>query len=170
MDAKKDDPKTDDPKRDDPRTDDPKTTMLAELDLPGLFTRRADTVEKQKEAKTRLDSGKALHFTALWLGGAAMALFATWVTPAVPEYDPVGMVWLSTAIILWIAMWIAACFPTLTVRHLQDQANALARQVRDLDMKIEFCHQVLDEAKRVKIRKYAEVWVEKQAAAPKQTS
>jgi hypothetical protein len=80
------------------------------------------------------------------------------------------MFWLAVFIVLWLAMWVAACFPTLTVRHLQDRANALTRQVRDLDIKIEFCHQVLDEAKRVKIRKYAEVWVEKQASAPKQTS
>ena len=84
--------------------------------------------------------------------------------PVVPENDPEGMFLLAACVILWVGMWVAAGFPALTVRRLQDNANALTRQLRDLDLKIEFCHQVLDEAKRVKVRKYAEAWVEKQSS------
>jgi hypothetical protein len=142
---------------------DPKKDILAELDLPGLFDKRSDTVKKQKEAAAKLDGGRALHLTLFWLGGAAMALAATWVATATPDDDsPAGMFLLSACIIFWLGMWVAACFPGLTVRHLQDKSNALSKQVKDLDIKIEFCHQVLEEAKKVKVRKYAETWAEKQ--------
>jgi hypothetical protein len=143
---------------------DPKKDITAELDLPGLLAKRCETVESQEEAAARLVTGKAQHFTFLWLGAGAVALVAACVTPVMPERDPWGMFMLGVYVFLWAALSVAAFFPALTVRRLQDKANALSRQVKELDVKIEFCHQVLDEAKRVKVRKYAEAWVEKQSS------
>jgi hypothetical protein len=40
--------------------------------------------------------------------------------------------------------------------------TAATRNVKDMENKIAFCHQVLEEAKKVKVRKYAEAWVEKE--------
>jgi hypothetical protein len=142
---------------------DPKKDITAELDLPALLAKRCETVENQKEAAARLVAGKARHFTALWFGAGIVAFFAACVTPAMPERDPWSMFMLGAYGVLWAALSVAAFFPALTVRRLQDSANALSRQLKELDIKIEFCHQVLDEAKRVKVRKYAEAWVEKQS-------
>lgn len=147
---------------------DPKKDMLAELDLAALFEKRAEAAKKQKEAADRLVNAKAVHLCLLVVGGGVMAIVATSLWPALRENDPERIFWLSASIILCAAMWIAAFFPAVAVRALQDHANATSKKLKDIDGKIEFCHQVLEEAKRVKVRKYAEAWVEKQKE--KQTS
>jgi hypothetical protein len=53
------------------------------------------------------------------------------------------------------------------VRHLQDKAAAATRQVMEIDLKIAFCHQVLEEAKKVRVQRLAEALVEKEAASKK---
>jgi hypothetical protein len=53
-----------------------------------------------------------------------------------------------------------AFFPA--VRGLQDKEKAATKNVKDMEIKIAFCHQVLEEARNVKVRKYAEAWVEKE--------
>jgi hypothetical protein len=44
----------------------------------------------------------------------------------------------------------------------KDEASAAARNLKAIEDKIAFCNLVLDEAKRVKVRKYAEAWVAKE--------
>ncbi len=93
-----------------------------------------------------------------------MLLAALWLAQALPEYSPFGAFALSACIIFWIGMWIAAFFSASAVRKLQDAANAASLRVRQIDERIAFCHQVLDEAKRAKVRKYAQALIEKETS------
>jgi hypothetical protein len=150
---------------------DPKTNIteddLAEVNLAALMKRRAAAVERQKEAADRVQTAKAGHFLRFWLGGGAMLLGALWLAQALTEYTPIGMFLLSFLIIAWLWMWVAAFFSAGAVRRLQDKATAATRQVIEIDLKIAFCHQVLEEAKRVRAHKYAQALVEKEAATRK---
>jgi hypothetical protein len=135
---------------------DPKKDILADVDLPGLFEKRTEAVKKQKEAEARVQTARLVHLFVFWLGGCAALLAAVVATQMLPEDDPVGMFLFPAAAILWFV----AFFPA--VRRLQDKANAASKSVKDMESKIAFCHQVLEEAKKVKVRKYAEAWVEKE--------
>src|SRR5512145_2281293 len=74
---------------------DPKTNItedaLAEVNLAVLMKRRAEAVERQKEASDRVQTAKAGHFLRFWLGGGAMLLGALWLAQALTEYTPIGM-------------------------------------------------------------------------------
>jgi hypothetical protein len=142
---------------------DAKKDILAEIDLPGLIDKRAEAAKTQKESAANLEAAKVGYLFFFWLGGGAMGIVAVWLTP-VPENDPSAMFWFAACVIIALGMALAAFFPAGAVRRLQDKANAAARQVRELDVKIEFCHHVLEEAKKVKVRRYAEALVEKQTS------
>jgi hypothetical protein len=144
-----------------------KEADLADVDLASLNRRRMEAVEKQTRAADRVRTGKAGHFLSFWLGGGAAAVIALWLAQRLPEHSQIGMFVLSAFIILAIGMWIAAFFPALTMRRLQDEATAANRHVMDLDLKIAFGHQVREEAKRVKVQWYAEALVAKEAAPKK---
>ncbi len=131
---------------------DPKKDILADVDLPGLFEKRTEAVKKQKEAEANVQTARIVHLFVFWLGGLAAVV----VAQMLPENDPVRTFLLPAAAILGIA----AFFPA--VRRLQDKATAASKNVKDMENKIAFCHQVLEEAKKVKVRKYAEAWVEKE--------
>jgi hypothetical protein len=137
--------------------------MLADLNLANLQQRRAEAVETQKKAAARVQRAMADHFLRYWLGGGAMALIAIALGQAVPDDSPVGMFAVSAATIFWLGLWIAAFFSTGAVRKLQDAANAAACQVTQIDKKIFFCHRVLDEADRAKVRTVAQALVDRRA-------
>jgi hypothetical protein len=139
----------------DPKKD-PRKDILAEVDLAGLFEKRTEAVKKQKEAEANVQTARLIHLFVFWIGGCAALLAAVIATQMLPENDAVGRFLLPAAVVLWIA----AFFPA--VRHLQDKVTAATRNVKDMENKIAFCHQVLEEAKNVKVRKYAEAWVEKE--------
>jgi hypothetical protein len=143
---------------------DPKKDLLAELDLADLYKNRAEATEKQKEAAERLNDAKAGHFVACVVGGCVsmVAAIYLWLGDLLPDGEPTRVFLLSGSVILWLGLWIAAVFPTATVYRRQDEATAASRQLKAIDDKIAFCHLVLDEAKRVKVRRYAEAWVEKE--------
>jgi hypothetical protein len=139
---------------------DPKKDIAAaDLNLASLFRSRTEAAEKQKKAAARVQIAKARHFLWLWLGGGVMALAAVWLARGLPETSQIEMFLLSASIIFWLGMWIAAFFPTAAVRRLQDKAAAATKRVAEIDLKIAFCHQVLEEAKKVKIHKYAQALV-----------
>ena len=131
---------------------DPKKDILADVDLAGLFEKRTEAVKKQKEAEANVQTARIVHLFVFWLGGLAAVV----VAQMLPEDDPVRTFLLPAAVILGIV----AFFPA--VRRLQDKATAASKNVKDMENKIAFCHQVLEEAKEVKVRKYAEAWVEKE--------
>ena len=141
---------------------DPKKAMLAELDLAGLFKSREEAAEKQREAAERLNDAKAGHFVACVLGGCAwmVAAIYLWLGDLFPVSEPTRISLLSGCVIGWLGLWIAAVFPTVTVHRRQNEATAAARHLKSIDDKIAFCNLVLDEANRIKVRKYAEAWVE----------
>lgn len=139
----------------------PKKDLLADINLPSLLLRRAKAVDEQKEAAAKVQTAKAGHFLRFWLGGGVMLIGAVWLGQVLPESSPIGMFLLSAAVILWLGMWIAAFFSNTTVLRLQDKAVAASKRVMEIDLKIAFCHQVLEEAKKVKVRKYAQALVEK---------
>jgi hypothetical protein len=141
---------------------DPKKDLLAELDLARLFESREEAAKTQKDAAKRVIHARASHFVLFWGGGCIMLLAAVWLGDVFPENEPTGIFLLSACGILWLGMWVAACRPNETVRRRQDEASAASKQLKTIDDKIAFCHLVLDEAKRVKIRKYAEAWVDKE--------
>jgi cytochrome c biogenesis protein CcdA len=141
---------------------DPQKDVLAELDLAGLFAKRAEAVEKKEEAEKRLRHATAAHLVGFWLGACAMALAALWIAQVSPEQEPLGVFWFAASAILCFGAGVVAFFPSLTVRRRQDRASAASRTVKAIDDKIAFCHQVLEEAKKVKVRRYAEVWVAKE--------
>jgi len=141
---------------------DPKKDLLAELDLARLYESRGEIVEKRKEAATRLIHAKASHFVRFWGGGCVMILVALWLSEVFPDNEPIGIFLLSACAVLWLVMWVAACLPNETVRRRQDEARALSKRLKAIDDRIAFCHLVLDEAKRVKVRTYAEAWVKKE--------
>jgi hypothetical protein len=144
-----------------------KEDALADVDLASLMRRRAEAVEKQKKAADKVQTAKAGHFLRFWLGGGAMALAALWLVQKLPEHSQIGMFFLSALIISAVGLWTAAFFPAGAVRRLQDQATAATRQLIELDLKIAFSHQVREEARRVKVHRYAEALVEKEAAPKK---
>ena len=136
--------------------------MLAEVDLADLHLKRRAAVEKQEEAKANADVAKARHFMLFWLGGGVMLTAAICLKDALIGNDPFAIFLLAACTIIWIWLWIRAFFPTATVRRYQDELTAANRALKTIDDKIAFCHQVVEEAKQVKVRKYAEVLVEKQ--------
>jgi hypothetical protein len=139
------------------------------VDLTSLNRRRIEAVEKQEEAVNAVKMGKVGHFFRYWLGGGAMFLAAVWLAPRLAERTQIGMFVLSFFILSWLGLWIRAFFATGAVRDLQDKATAATRQVMEIDLKIAFSHQVREEARRVKVQRYAEALVEKEAA-PKKTA
>jgi hypothetical protein len=147
-----------DPKKD--AKQDPKKDLVSELDLAGLFEKRTEAVKKQKETADRLNGAKAVHLSLFWLGGGAMLIAAIWATQEYPDDDPTGIVLRTAFAVLWVVMWIAAFFPTTQKR--KEEVDAASKAVKDLESKISFCNQVLEEAKTVKVRRYAEAWVEKE--------
>jgi hypothetical protein len=144
-----------------------KEDPLADVNLASLMQRRAEAVEKQKQAAENVQTGKANHFLRYWLGGGATALAGLWLVQAFPDYSPIGMFVLPACTISWLGMWIAAFFSAGAVRRLQDKATAANRQVIEIDLKIAFCHQVLEEARRARVQKYAQALVDKEAALKK---
>jgi hypothetical protein len=140
---------------------DAKKDMLADVDLAALNKQREEAVKKQKETATTADNAKAAHFVFFWIGGCVLG--AIWLSQERPD-DPAGMYLYSACLIFAVAMLSIAFAPTLTARRRQDEASAATRQVKAIDDKIAFCHQVLEEAKKVKVRKYAEALVEKQTS------
>lgn len=143
---------------------DAKPDILADVNLASLMQRRSEVVERQKETAADVQTAKAGHFLRFWLGGGAMLLAALWLAQALPEYTPLGMFLLSACIIFWLGMWIAAFFSAGAVRHLQDKATAANKQLLEIDRNIAFCHRVLEEAKRAKVKKYAQALLEKDAS------
>jgi hypothetical protein len=141
---------------------DPKKDLLAELDLAKLYESRGEAVEEQKEAATRLIHARAGHFVLFWLGGCATIVGALWLREVFRNNEPIGIFLLSACATLCLWLWVRACLPNETIWRRQDEANAASRQLKAIDDKIAFCHLVLDEAKRVKVRRYAEAWVEKE--------
>lgn len=144
-----------------------KEDPLADVNLASLMQRRAEAVEKQKEAAEAVQTGMAGRFLRYWLGGGAMLLAAVWLAQTLAELTPIGMFVLSFFIISWLGLWIAAFFSAGAVRHLQDKATAANGQVMEIDLKIAFCHQVLEEARKTKVQKFAQALVEKEAAPKK---
>ena len=144
-----------------------KEDPLADLNLASLNQRRIEAVEKQKEAAAAVQTGKADHLLRYWLVGGAMFFVAVWLAQTPAEYTPIGMFVLSFFIISWLGLWIAAFFSAGAVRHLQDKATAANRQLMELDLKIAFCHQVIEEAKKTKVQKFAQALVEKDATPKK---
>jgi len=146
------------------KKDGPKKDLVAELDLAGLFKSRAKAAERQQEAAERLDNAKADHFMVCVLGGFAWMVAAIYLEldDLFPDSEPTHVLLLSASIILWLGSWVAAAFPSGTVHRRQNEATAAARHLKSVDDKIAFCHLVLDEAKRVKVRRYAEAWVAKE--------
>jgi hypothetical protein len=144
-----------------------KVDALADLNLATLMQKRAELVEKQKEAAAAVQTAKAGHFLRFWLSGGAMFLAALWLGPTLPDASPISMFVLSAFIIFWLGLWIAAFFSGGAVRHFQDKATAAAGKVAEIDLKIAFCHQVLEEAKKVRVQMSAQALVEKEAAAKK---
>jgi hypothetical protein len=143
---------------------DPKKDLLAELDLASLFKSRGEAAEKEKDAKEKADDAKAGHFVACVLGGCAsmVAAIYLWLGDLPADPDPTRIFLLCAFVILWLGLWTAAAFPTGAVLRRQNEASAAARHLKSIDDRIAFCHLVLDEAKRVKVRKYAEAWVQKE--------
>ena len=141
----------------------PKKDLVAELDLAELFKSRGEAAEKHKEATDRLNDVKASHFVTCVLVGCAWMIAAIYLLHGdqFQESEPARVFLLSATVILWLGLWIAAVFPTGTVYRCQNEAVAAAKHLKSIDDKIAFCHLVQDEAKRVKVRKYAEALVEK---------
>jgi hypothetical protein len=133
---------------------DPKKDILADVDLPGLYEKRTEAVKKQKQAEAKVQTARLVHLFVFWLGACAMAAVAA--AQIVPQDNTVGMSLILAAVILGFV----AFFPA--VRGLQDKEKAATKDVKDTETKIAFCHQVLEEAKYVKVRKYAKAWVEKE--------
>jgi hypothetical protein len=152
-------------KKDPPK--DPKE-MLAEVDLASWQLKRAEAVEKQKEAVAAVQVGKAGHFLRFWLGGGALLLAAIWLGRWLPEEGGrIAIFLLSAAIVGWLAMWVLAFFPTSAVWKLQDQLTAANKRIIEIDLKIAFCHQVQEETKKAKVQKYAQVLLNKDAPKDK---
>jgi hypothetical protein len=104
---------------------------------------------------------KADHFLRFWLCGGAMALVALGFGQALPDASPLGTFLLSAVIVFWLWLWVAAFFSAGAVHKLQDEARAATLRVKQIDEKITFCHQVLDEAKRAKVRTVAQALVDR---------
>lgn len=137
---------------------DAKKDMLADLDLASLFQQRAEAAETQKRASKALENAKAGHFFVLIVGGCVALAVAVSVSPSFPEVDSTGLMLLAAAGV----SFIAAFLPGLTVSRRQVEATAAARNLKAIEDKIAFCNLVFDEAKRVKVRTYAEAWVAKE--------
>jgi hypothetical protein len=137
---------------------DAKKDMLADLDLASLFKQRAEAAEKQEQAKAALENAKAGHFFVLVVVGCVTLAAAVSLSPRFPEVEPTGLFLLTVSGV----SVIAAFLPGLTVLPRQNEASAAARNLKAIEDKIAFCNLVLDEAKRVKVRKYAEAWVAKE--------
>jgi hypothetical protein len=140
----------------------PKKDLVAELDLAGLFESRGKAAEKQKKANERLAYVKFNHVVSLLVGGIATGLSALWLAHVLPLDEPFAMLLLVLSIAAALGMLLAAFLPSETVWQHKEEASAATKQVKTIDDKIAFCNLVLDEAKRVKIKKYAEAWVEKE--------
>jgi hypothetical protein len=137
---------------------DARKDLLADLDLPSLYKQRTEAAEKQEEAKKALDNARAGHFFILVVVGCVTLAAAVSVSPRFPEVEQTGIFLLAASGV----SFIAAFLPGLTVARRQVEATAAARDLKAVEDKIAFCNLVLDEAKRVKVRKYAEAWVAKE--------
>ena len=137
---------------------DAKKDMLADLDLASLYKQRTEAAEKQEQARRALENAKALHFFVLIVAGCVTLAAAVSLSPRFPEVDQTGMFLLAASGV----SFIAAFLPGFTVGRSQVQATAAANNLKAIEDKIAFCNLVLDEAKRVKVRKYAEAWVAKE--------
>ncbi len=141
----------------------PKKDLLVELDIASLFKSRGEAAEKEKDAKERADNARAGHFGACVIGGcmSMVAAIHLWSGDLIPGTEPTRTFLLAACVILGLGLWTATVFPSATVLRLQNEAAAAARHLKSIDDKIAFCNVVMDEAKRVKVRKYAEAWVQK---------
>jgi hypothetical protein len=137
---------------------DAKKDMLADLDLGSLYKQRTEAAEKQEQAKTALENAKAAQFFVLAVVGCLTLAAAASFSPRFPEVEPTGLFLLTVSGV----SFIAAFLPGLTVGRRQDEATAAGKNLKAIEDKIAFCNLVLDEAKRVKVRKYAEAWVAKE--------
>jgi hypothetical protein len=148
----------------DPKKEGPKKDLVAELDVAALFKSRCEAAEKQKEAAEKLDSARQDHVLFCALAGLAAMVVAVylWLGVLLPDDDSARDILLFGAVLLGLALWIGAAFPGATVLRRQNEATAAARQLKSIDDKIAFCHLVQDEAKRVKVRRYAEALVQKE--------
>jgi hypothetical protein len=134
----------------------PKKDILAEVDLPALYAKREEAVKKQKEAAKDVELGKARHLFLYLLAAGAIVLVAVLTTPVLHDYDATGLIIIALA----AAACIAAFFPDL--RLLQDKAAAANKSVRDIEADIAFGHRVQEEVRTIRVRKYAEAWLQKE--------
>ncbi len=144
-----------------PNKDPPKKDLLAELDLPALFQRREEAVKTQKKTAAKVQNAQFFHISGFWLSGCAMLLAAILVRQTYLDNEPAGVILLSACGTLCIGLWTAIFFPTLTVRRRQDEAKDADKKLKDIETKIAFCNLVQEEARQLKVRKYAEAWVAK---------
>jgi hypothetical protein len=146
-----------------------KKDMLAELDLPALFAKWKDADKKQKKATENATNAKARHLFWFWVIGLVVVCWAVFTFPEDrPWTEPAGS-FVPGLVIVGIGMCIMAFLPGLTAYKRQAEATAATKSVKDIEGKIAFCNLVLDDAKTVKIRKYAEAWVEKELTSPPKT-
>jgi hypothetical protein len=141
---------------------DPKKNLLSDLDIAHLFENRREAAEKQKEAAGRLVDAAARHLAFFLIGGCIMVAAAVSFGEVFPDNEPADTFLRAACTVSGLVMWLAAFFPGITTHRRQDEATAASRQLKAIDDKIAFCHLVQDEAKRVKVRRYAEAWVEKE--------
>jgi hypothetical protein len=137
---------------------DAKKDMLADLDIASLYKQRTDAAARKDETAKTLENAKALHFFVLIVAGCLALAAAVSLSPRFPEVEPTGIFLLTVAGV----SFVAAFLPGLTVLRHQNEASVAARNLKAVEDKIAFCNLVLDEAKRVKVRKYAEAWVAKE--------
>src|SRR5262245_57373666 len=106
-----------DPKKDAEKDSkkDPEKDILEDVDLSGLFEKRAEAVKKQKQAQANVRTAQVVHFSFFWIAACATAAVAA---KMLPEDDPVGAFLLPAAVILGIV----AFFPL--VHGLQDKERA----------------------------------------------
>jgi hypothetical protein len=142
----------------------PPRDLLAEVDLESLRKKRAEAELKQKEATDSLNLGKARHFLGYWVSGGLMLIGAFLLPGFVSDDSRAGMFLISAAVVLWLVMWVVAFRPSLAVRRRQDQLAAANKRITELDLNIAFSHQVREEAKLAKVRKYAQAVVEKETS------
>jgi hypothetical protein len=152
MDSKQSDPKPEGVKEESPGKRGAKKDLVAELDLPSLLDGREEAARRHRAADRWLKCGQALHI--LVFGLAAWGVLQFTIRFGDPEDEPV-------LFIVGGVLCLVAFFPTVTVHWLQDKAHAASKHLKATEDKIAFCNVVLDKAKRIKVRKYAEAWVEK---------
>jgi hypothetical protein len=139
-----------------------KKDMLAELDLAGLLVKREEAVKMKEKADKRVGRAKVEHFAGFFASACALAYLTRRLAQAPPGNGPLWPLLVSVCGLtaLWLA--IEAFRPGGTVRQRRDEAAAAARKLKAIDDKIAFAHVVMEEARKVRARRYAEAWVEKE--------